>query len=148
MDSGFRRNDRTRLRRRGRCGGRLAADHASSVVGHAGLRSLDLALAGEAFELEPDLVGLGAAGGADGVALGEEAAAGVDGDAATDLGDALVDEAAARAVVVGGAGVGAAGEGGAHPEGLDGYFRERRNPQGHRRSRPELAKIFHPAYFM
>jgi hypothetical protein len=70
-------------------GGGFAADHAAAVVGHTGFRALDLALAGEALELEPDLVGLGAAGRANRVALGEEAAAGVDGDAAADLGDAL-----------------------------------------------------------
>src|SRR5947209_18322282 len=61
-------------------------------VGEADLGVGDLAVAGLAPEVGGDLVAVGDAGGADGVALGDEAIAGVDGRAADSLRRAGHDE--------------------------------------------------------
>src|SRR2546423_7510040 len=61
-------------------GGRIAAEEAAAVLGQRHLGTLDLAGAAAAPELVGQLHELGAAGGPDGVALGQQPTAGVDGD--------------------------------------------------------------------
>src|SRR2546421_9469812 len=67
-------------------GGRVGAEEAAAVLGQRHLGALDLAGAAAAPELVGQLHELGAAGGSDRMALGQQPAAGVDRHPATDGG--------------------------------------------------------------